>query len=335
MPKLAIIDDYQNVALRLADWSGVAGRCEVDVFTRPFASVDAAAEALGDYDIVSTLRERTAFPAALIERLPNLKLIAVTGPKHRTLDLDAASRQGIAVCNTTNQAGGRYATPELTFGLILSLFRHIPSEAAKMRRGGWQSTIGRTLEGKTLGLVGVGRIGSRVAHYGRAFDMEVIAWSPNLTEERAAAAGARSVTKEALFAQSDVVSMHLVLGETTRGIVGADLLGLMKPDAYLVNTARGPLVEESALVEALGERRIAGAGLDVFEPEPLPDGHRLRTLDNVILTPHLGYTVEESLRAFYEATVENIAAWLDGAPIRIVNADATGANATGATAMGL
>jgi D-3-phosphoglycerate dehydrogenase len=317
-PRIAILDDYQNVALSLADWSGLLARCDVAVFSEPFRSTDDAADKLAGFDILCSMRERTAFPAELLSRLPRLKMIAITGGQHRTLDLAAAKRQGIVVSGTTRRGTGHHATPELAWGLILSLARHIPLEATKMRRGGWQETLGTVLSGKTLGLVGLGRLGARMVPIGRAFGMTVVAWSPNLTDARAAEAGATRVDKDELFRSSDVVSLHVVLSERSRGIVGAAELSLMKRSALLINTARGPLVDEAALLAALSSGRIAGAGLDVYDVEPLPDDHPLRKLGNVVLTPHLGYTVEELFRVFYEDTVENVTAYLDGAPIRLV-----------------
>jgi len=323
MIRIAVLDDYHRLALRLADWSAIRARAEVVVFDRNLALVEEAAAALADFDVICTLRERMAVPAALLERLPRLKLIAITGDKHRTLDLAAATARGIVVSCTTAKTRG---TSELAWALILALARQIPAEVASMRRGGWQSPdrIGLVLSERTLGLVGLGRIGQQVAAIGRAFGMETIAWSPNLTDARAAEAGVRRVDKDALFRDSDVISIHLVLGETTRGLIGARELGLMRPSAFLVNTARGPIVDEAALVEALRGRRIAGAGLDVFDREPLPDDHPLRSLDNALLTPHLGYLTEDTLRLFYGDTVDNLAAWLAGTPIRVLNPDALG-----------
>jgi D-3-phosphoglycerate dehydrogenase len=316
--RLAILDDYQNVALGLADWSRLEGRCSVTVFRRPFRDIDDAAEALQPFDILCSMRERTAFPRELLERLPNLKLITITGGQHRTLDIEAATQLGIAVSGTTRRGTGHHATPELAWGLILSLARHIPLEATKMRSGGWQETLGTVLSGKTLGLLGLGRLGSRMVPIGRAFGMEVIAWSPNLTDARAEELGATRVERNELFARSDVLSLHVVLSERSRGMVGRQELALMKPGAFLINTARGPIVDEEALIEALAEGRIA-AGLDVFAIEPLPDDHPLRRLPNVVLTPHLGYTVKELFQVFYEDTVENVEAFLDGNPIRLVD----------------
>ena len=259
-----------------------------------------------------------SFPRALIERLPNLKMIAVTGLYNRTLDVAFAIERGIVVSYTELRGSYRKATCELTWGLILSLARHIPLEAENMRKGGWQTTAGFALAGKTLGLIGLGRQGRHMVPVAKAFGMDVIAWSQNLTAAAAAEAGARRVEKNELFSTSDVVSIHLVLGERSRGIVGAPELALMKPDAILVNAARGPLVDEAALIDALRERRIAGAGLDVYATEPLPANHPLRSLPNVVLTPHLGFGVREFFENAYGDTVENIEAFLAGKPIRIL-----------------
>ena len=320
MLRVAVLDDYARVAATLADWSVLAGRCEVDYLDAPLASLDDAARALAPYHVLCHLRERTAMPRALIERLPHLRLVTITGHAHRTLDLAAAAERGIVVCHSAERPGSGQGqgTPELTIGLMLALARRIPFEDRRLRQGHWQSTVGLTLWGKTLGLVGLGRVGRRVAKIAGALGMTAVAWSPNMTAETAAAAGARLVGKDELFAHSDVVSLHLVLGERSRGVVGTRELALMKPTAYLVNTARGPLVDEAALIAALQLRRIAGAALDVFWYEPLPATHPLLALDTVVLTPHLGYVVEDSLRAFYEDTVANIAAFLDGQPIRVL-----------------
>jgi phosphoglycerate dehydrogenase-like enzyme len=326
--KLAILDDYLGVAKRLADWSALEQRCEITVFNRNLKVPDEAAEALAPFAIVCCLRERMAISRALIERLPNLKFIAVTGFKHRTLDLAAASERGIVVSHSGVHDGG-YSTPELAWGLILASVRHIAAEDRRMKIGGWQNTLGTTLHGKTLGIVGLGGIGRKVAGYGRAFGMRVLAWSQNLTDEAAAAGGAERVEKDTLFRESDIVTLHLVLGERTRGIVGARELALMKPTATLVNTARAPLVDQAALLETLQGHRIRGAALDVFDEEPLPDDHKLRRLDNVILTPHLGYYTEETLRGFYGDTVQAVTAFLDGKPVRVLNPEAAAAGATG------
>jgi len=325
MPKVAILDDYAGVALQVADWATVQNRSDVTVFDHHL-SEEAAAEALLPFDVVCTLRERMAFPRTLIERLPNLKLITIVGKSLPNLDLAAASEHGILVAHS-DFAHPRFrsvhdATPELAWGLMIATVRNLAQEHRNMRDGGWQSTAGMTLSGKTLGLLGLGRVGKRMAEYATAFGMEVVAWSQNLTEEAAASVGARRVEKAALFEASDVVSIHLVLSERTRGLVGEAELALMKPRAYLINTSRGPIVDEVALLAALESGRIAGAGLDVYDIEPLPSEHRLRLLPNVTLSPHLGYVTREMLGAFYSDTVESVAAWLDGTPIRIANPEA-------------
>lgn len=318
-PRVAILDDYQNLALKLADWSPVQKRCEVTVFDKNLPE-DAAAQALRDFDAICLTRERMAVPGSLLDRLPRLKFIAVTGPHNRTLDFEAADRLGVAVSCTPRPAIGQFATAELAWGLILALARHIPAESDNMRKGGWQHTVGMSLAGRTLGLLGLGRLGSRMVPIARAFGMEVIAWSQNLTEDKARELGAQRVEKEDLFRRSDFVSLHLVLSERSRHIVGSRELACMKPAAFLVNTARGALIDREALLRALQERRIAGAALDTFDVEPLPPDDVFRGLDNVILTPHLGYTVQELLGSFYASTVQNVLAWLDGAPIRLLTA---------------
>jgi phosphoglycerate dehydrogenase-like enzyme len=316
--KIALLDDYQHVALKMGPWAKLDGRAEITVFDRHLGQ-DEAASVLAPFDIVCHVRERMPFPRALIERLPNLKLICITGPSHRTLDVGAASERGITVSHTSNRGEGGYGTPELAIGLMLALTRRIAYEDRRMREGLWQSTLGPVLHGKTLGLVGLGRVGGRVAALAKAFGMTVIAWSQNLTDARAADCGAARVEKDRLFRDADIVSIHLVLSGRSRGIVGAREIALMKPTAYLVNTARGPIVDEAALIDALERRAISGAALDVYGEEPLPAGHPLRRLENTVLTPHLGYVSEESYRTYYEDTVENILAFLDGKPIRVVN----------------
>jgi phosphoglycerate dehydrogenase-like enzyme len=322
MARVAILDDYAGVALDVADWSPVQARCEVTVFGRHL-SEEQAAEALRPFDVLCTLRERMALPRTLIERLPNLKLITIVGRSLPNLDLAAATEGGVLVAHS-DFANPRFravrdATPEFAWGLMIATVRNLAEEHRRMRDGGWQSSTGMTLSGKTLGLLGLGRIGTRMAGYANAFGMEVISWSQNLTDEAAAAAGARRVDKATLFSESDVVSVHVVLSERTRGLVGRAELALMKPHAYLINTSRGPIVDEAALIDTLAAGHIAGAGLDVYDVEPLPPGHPLRSLPNVTLSPHLGYVTREMLGAFYEDTVEAVVAWLDGAPIRIAN----------------
>ena len=319
MRKLAIIDDYMNVARDMADWGPVQARCQVDLIDRPFRDIADAAETLAPYEIISTLRERTAFPRTLLEKLPNLRLICTTGSLHRTLDHDAAADCGIIVSGSDERSGGHMGTPELAFGLMIAAARRIPYDDKRIRQGHWQSGVGVTLYGKTLGIVGLGKIGKIVAGVARAFGMKVIAWSPNLTQERAAAAGATRVDKDELFRSADFITMHIVLSERTKGIVGVREFGLMKRRAYFINTSRGPLIDEAALVAALKEKRIAGAGIDVYGQEPTTADHPLFGLDNVVLTPHIGYVVEDSFRAFYEDTVDNILKYLDGGPIRVRN----------------
>jgi phosphoglycerate dehydrogenase-like enzyme len=325
MPQVAILDDYVGLALDLADWSPVQTRAEITVFDRHLSEVEAA-DALRPFDVICTLRERMALPRTLIGRLPNLKLITIVGKNLPNLDMAAATECGVLVAHS-DFANLRYgsvrdATPEFAWGLMIATVRNLAEEHLRMRDGGWQTTAGMTLSGKTLGLLGLGRIGKRMAEYAKVFGMQVIAWSQNLTEEAAAAAGARRVEKAALFEESDVVSIHVVLSERTRGLVAEPELALMKPHAYLINTSRGPIVDEAALIAALGTRRIAGAGLDVYDIEPLPPDHPLRLLPNVTLSPHLGYVTREMLGAFYSDTVEAVAAWLNGTPIRIANPEA-------------
>jgi phosphoglycerate dehydrogenase-like enzyme len=319
--RVAILDDYLGLALKLADWSTVQRRCKVQVFSRNLVVPDEAAKVLEPFEILCTMRERMALPAALIRRLPNLKFVAITGAKHRTLDLAAASARQIPVSYSLAYPDDHYGTPELTWGLLLAAVRQIAAEDRRMRQGAWQTSLGVQLHGKTLGIVGLGGIGKTIARYGLAFGMRVIAWSQNLTADAAVAAGVVRVEKEELFRTSDVVSIHVVLSDRTRGLVTGREIGFMKPTAYLINTARGPIVEQSALLEALQLRRIAGAALDVFDQEPLPPDHVLRSLDNVVLTPHLGYVTEEVFRGFYRDTVEAVTAFLDGAPIRLLNAE--------------
>lgn len=313
--KIAVLDDYQGVALSMADWSALGGDVEIVPFRNHLGGEDAVAAALAEFDVVCLMRERTPMGRSLLARLPKLKLIVFTGPRIDVIDLAAAAERGILVCHT----GGRAAAPaaELTWALLLACARHLETEIRNVRTGGWQTTLGMELGGKTLGLLGLGNLGAKVAGYGKAFGMEVIAWSPNLTDERAASLGATRVEKDVLFSRADVVSIHLKLGDRSRGLVGARELGLMKPSALLINTSRGPIVDEAALIAALTEGRIAGAGLDVFDQEPLPGDHPLRALPNAVLTPHIGYVTEESYRNFYAGVVEAIAAWRAGSPIRV------------------
>ena len=325
MPRVAILDDYARVALDSADWSRVQARAEITVFDRHLTEAEAV-EALQPFDVLCTVRERMALPRTLIARLPNLKLITIIGMSLPNLDMAAATEHGVIVGHSNFGspafAGVANATPELTWGLLIATVRHIGHEHARMGQGGWQSTTGMILAGRTLGLLGLGRIGKRMAEYAKVFGMEVIAWSPNLTAEAASAVGVRRVEKDELFAGADVLSIHLVLSDRSRGLVTASDLGRMKPTAYLINASRGPIVEEAALIAALKEGRIAGAGLDVFDQEPPPPDHPYRSMPNVTLTPHLGYVTRETLHAFYSDTVENVAAFLEGGPIRVANPEA-------------
>ena len=305
--RVAVLDDYQNVALQMADWSTVAERADITVFNDHVSDADELVARLTPFDVIAVMRERTPLPRNIIERLPNLRMIASTGPFNAAIDTAAAEARGIHIGTT----GGTVAsTVELTWALILAAARNLTTESASVRDGGWQTSVGRELSGRVLGVLGLGRIGARVARIGQAFGMEVIAWSANLTPEAAADAGAAHVTKDELFARSDVLSIHLKLSDRSTGLVGAGELALMKPTAILVNTSRGPILDESALIEALRSKSIGGAALDVFDTEPLPEGHPLRTMDNVIATPHIGYVADRPYRIFYRDTVAAITAWL-------------------------
>jgi phosphoglycerate dehydrogenase-like enzyme len=305
--RVAILDDYQNVALSMADWSDVAGRAEISVFTDHLADQDAVVERLAPFDVVCVMRERTPLPRTVIERLPRLKMIASTGPFNASIDVAAAEEHGIYVSTT---GGYVDSTVELTWALILGVARRIVDEGLSVRGGGWQTSVGRQLGGTVLGVLGLGRIGVRVAQVGKAFGMDVIAWSSNLTPEAAEQSGATYVSKDELFSRADVLTIHLVLSERSRGLVGATELALMKPTALLVNTSRGPLVDESALIDALRAQRIAGAGLDVFDTEPLPAGHPLRSPDDAVATPHIGYVADRVYRTFYGEAAGKIDRWL-------------------------
>ncbi len=313
---VAVLDDYQDAALKFADWSAVHTR--VQVFNEHIADRDQLAKALADFEIVVAMRERTTFDRALFAKLPKLKLLVTTGMRNAAIDLEAASEHGVMVCGTD---GSLHPTAELAWGLILSLLRKIPFESDELRRGGrWQNSVGGDLKGKRLGIIGLGRLGSRVARVAKAFEMNVLAWSKHLTRERCEAAGAElAPSLDDVLRTSDIVTIHLVLSERTRGMIGARELGLMKPDAYLINTSRGPIVDELALISALGGRKIAGAGLDVYDIEPLPAEHLFRKLDNVVATPHLGYVSEDTYEIFYGQAVEDIVAWLAGKPVRVLN----------------
>jgi len=313
--RLSILDDYQGVALEMADWSPLEGRVEIVVERKPFADEDAAARAFAGSEIVAAMRERTPFPRSLVERLPNLKLLNTTGMRNASFDLAALRDRGVVVCGTE---GGGLDTAELTSGLILGAARRIAEDHRSMRDGLWQTRIGNRLEGKTLGVLGLGRLGSAVARVGLAFDMKVIAWSPNLTAERAAAVGVERVDKEALLRQSDVLSVHMVLSPRSHGLVGRNDIALMKKTAILVNTSRGPIVDAYAVIEALEAGRLGCAAFDVYDREPLPADHPLRRTPNVLLTPHIGYVTEENYRSSYPQIVENVVAFLDGHPVRVI-----------------
>jgi D-3-phosphoglycerate dehydrogenase len=308
--RCAILDDYFNLALSVADWPKIADRVDVTVFDQPFASEKTAADALGGFEIICAMRERTPFPRGLFAALPKLKFLLTSGMRNAAIDTEAASEHKVVVCGTQY---GRDPTAALTMGLILELTRGIGRENARMHlREPWQSFAGIEIEGRTLGVVGLGKLGSRVAALAKAFGMNVIAWSPNLTPEKCKEAGVGYASKEELFATADIITVHVVLSPRSRGLVGRDDLARMKPDAYLVNTARGPIVDEAALLEALQQKKIAGAGIDVFSVEPLPVDHPFRKLDNLVLTPHLGYATREGLRAHYGQMVECIDAWTKG-----------------------
>lgn len=315
MTQVAILDDYQNVALDMADWDSLPDDVEVEVFDDHVADLDGVAARLEEFEIICAMRERTPFPRALIERLPNLKLLVTSGMRNAAIDLEAAADAGITVCGT--RSGGP-ATAELTWGLILSLMRNLPIEHESVVEGGWQINIGNDLNGKTLGIIGLGRLGARVAAVGNAFGMNVVAWSQNLTAERAAEHGAKRVELSELLTGADVVTIHVVLSERTRDLLGRDELAKMKPSAILINTSRGPIVNEQALIDALMQRQIRGAGIDVYGVEPLPYDHPIRHLSNVVLTPHIGYVTEETYRLFYGDMVDDIQAYLDGKPIRVI-----------------
>jgi phosphoglycerate dehydrogenase-like enzyme len=305
---VAVLDDYQGAALRIVDWSKVSDRANITVFQDHLASEDAVAERLAPFDVVCIMRERTPIPGSLLKRLPKLKLIASTGLRNASIDLAAAAERGITIAHTGYTSA---PTIELTWALILASARHISSEAASVRAGGWQHTLGDDLDGKTLGILGLGNVGSGVAKVGLAFGMNVIAWSQNLTSDVATAAGARLVSKEELLRTADVISIHMVLSTRTIGLIGAAELALMKPSARLINTSRGPLVVEAALLDALSNRRIAGAAIDVFDIEPAPSDHPYRRVDNLLATPHIGYGTRGLYERFYRDSVANISAWLD------------------------
>ena len=316
MMKIALLDDYQNVAKQLADWSKLPSTTELIVFNDHLDDEDALVERLAPFEIICAMRERTPFPRSLLVRLPALELLITAGQKNASIDVKAANAQGVTVCGTT--APG-HATGELTWGLILSLMRHLPTEDHIMHDGGpWQPMLGEDLCGKTLGVIGLGRLGSKVARIGLAFEMNVLAWSENLTAERAAEVGVQLADKDTLLSQSDVVTIHLRLSKRSRDLINIRELELMKPSAYLINTSRGPIINQIALINALNNKMIAGAGLDVYDIEPLSDDHSLRTLKNAVLTPHVGFVTKETYQVFYGEMLEDILAYLQGEPIRII-----------------
>jgi D-3-phosphoglycerate dehydrogenase len=312
----AVLDDYQNVAMSMGDWSTLAGDIKISVFNEHLGGAGNVVKALADFEIVCAMRERTPFPRAVIEKLPKLKLLITTGMRNASIDVAAAKERGIAVCGTPTTGN---PTSAIAFALMLELARHVGYESARMRAGTlWQSTIGLDLEGLTLGVLGLGKLGMRSAQIAKAFGMKVIAWSQNLAADKCAQAGVGYVAKDELFRQSDFITIHLVLSERTRGLVGARELALMKASACLINTSRGPIIDEAALMAALREKKIAGAGLDVFDVEPLPLDHPFRKMGNVVITPHLGYVSVQNYRTFYGAIIEDIRAWLDGTPVRLL-----------------
>lgn len=317
MAAIAILDDYQNVALRMADWSRLQKDNRVVVFTERLPDVDAAARALAEFDVIGIMRERTPFSRALLEKLPKLRMLVTTGKRNASIDMEAAKASNVTVCST---GGAGRATAELAFALMLGLARHLREEFNAMRPGGgWQTTLGFDLEGKTLGILGLGNLGAKVGKIGTAFGMKIIAWSENLTDERARERGAERVSKDDLFNRSDIVSIHSVLSPRSRGLVGAREFALMKPTALLINTSRGPIVDEAALLAALREKNIAGYGADTFDVEPLPADHPLRSEPRALLTPHLGYVTEETYRDFYSGMVQVIDGWLAGKPINVLS----------------
>ncbi len=313
--KIAVLDDYQGIAREMADWSALEAAHEITFFNQPYEGLEGFAERLSPFEIIGIMRERSPLGRDLIERLPNARLFATAGMRNAAIDLDACRDHGIAVCGTS---GSAEATPELAWGLILGLARHIPIEDQRIREGRWITTMGTDLSGRTLGLLGLGRLGQRMAEIGRVFGMEVIAWSQNLTDEAAAKAGARRVDKDTLFREADFLSIHYKLGERSRGLVGAAELSLMKPTAYLVNTSRGPIIDTDALVDALTAGRLAGAGIDVYDEEPVPADNPLLKCPRTLLTPHLGYVTTGTYSLFYPQMVESIEAWLAGRPVRVL-----------------
>jgi len=316
MHRCAILDDYQNVALASADWSKIKNDVEIKVFDQHLGGPDNVVKALAPFDIVVAMRERTGFPRVVVEKLPNLKLLITTGMRNASIDTAAAKDKGVTVCGTPAVGS---PTSGIAIGLMLELTRRIGYENARMHAGAaWQTTIGPDLEGLTLGVLGLGKLGTRTAKIAQAFGMKTIAWSQNLTPEKATAAGVGYVSKEDLFKQSDFITIHVVLSARSKGLIGAAEFALMKPTAYLINTSRGPIVDETAMLAALREKKIAGAGLDVFDVEPLPVDHPLRKMDHVVLTPHLGYVAAQNYRAYFAGVVDDIRGFLDGKPVRVM-----------------
>lgn len=318
MTRIAILDDYQNAALASADWQSLKG-CEVEVFGQHLGADEGhIADVLNEFEVIVCMRERTPFPKSLLDRLLNLKYLVTTGMRNLSIDMDAARANGVVVSGT--QMLG-YPAYELAWGLILAVTKKIPYEDQVMKSGGWQQGIGVGLNGKTLGILGLGKLGSAAARIGKAFEMDVIAWSQNLTAEAAAEHGVSRVEKDELFKRSDVISIHMILSDRTRGLVGKEEFAMMKPSSYLVNTSRGPIVDEAAMIEALKSNQIAGAGIDVYDKEPLPVDHEIRKLENVVLTGHTGFVVKELHELAYGQAVENIQSWLGGAPERVLNGE--------------
>ncbi|MCX8251194.1 MAG: D-2-hydroxyacid dehydrogenase family protein [Dehalococcoidia bacterium] len=318
MTRIAILDDYLHLAEGAADWASLPVE-SIDIFDNTILDQDGLVDRLAPFEVLVTTRERTRFPAEVLERLPNLKLIAGTGARQANIDMDAAKRLGITVCITTGLPSRGNSTSELTWALIMAVTRHIAIEDRQMREGQWQTRVAEGIGGKTLGILGMGRLGTLVAGYGNAFDMDVIAWGPTLDAERAAANNAAYVSWDELFSRSDILSIHVPLTDLSRGWVTAREFEMMKPTSYLINTSRGPIVEETALLDALRNDVIAGAALDVYDIEPLPGGHPLLGLDNVLLAPHLGYATGDTLRYFMAASLENVQAWLNGSPVNVFN----------------
>lgn len=316
--RIAILDDYQNCALSMADWSPVEKDCEITVFNDHLSDEDEIAARLADFEIVCAMRERTRFGKSQLAKLPKLKLLISSGMRNRSFDVAAAAERGIVCCGTPSVGA---PTTDIAWGLIIGLLRNIPKEDAAVRRGEWQSTVGPGLHGKTLGIAGLGKLGSKMATIGKAFDMDVIAWSQNLTQARCDEFGVGLVTKEELMRRSDVITIHLILSDRTRGAIGRNELALMKPGAILVNTSRGPIVDEAALVDALERRAIRGAGLDVYGTEPLPADSPFRRLENTVVTPHLGYVEESNYRAYFNGYIAAIRGFLDGNPVNVMSAD--------------